>query len=161
VCYDFTGSFEREPRQSLAPRLRSSARCRSPPGTTSAIPGRILLKLSTPSRSIQTTLAKVPLLAYVPVQAKELGWAKWLMRGVRSVARHTTHHKHAHQGRAKPAVPAALATKTRDELLAMLLDALKKLKQRDRRIEERSSAAATDGGTSSTTAVEQLEQLTA
>jgi hypothetical protein len=39
------------------------------------------------------------------------------------------------QGRVKAPVPAALANKTRDELLGMLLDALKKLKQRDRRIE--------------------------
>jgi hypothetical protein len=39
------------------------------------------------------------------------------------------------QGRAKPAVPAALASKTRDELLAMLLDALKKLKLRDKKID--------------------------
>ena len=41
----------------------------------------------------------------------------------------------AMQGRAKPPVPTALANKSRDDLLAMLLDALKKLKQRDKRIE--------------------------
>lgn len=39
------------------------------------------------------------------------------------------------QARAKPPVPAALAAKSREELLAMLLDSLKKLRQRDKRIE--------------------------